>query len=420
MHSNDRTDIPTLEPMSHTVLSPRCDWKISARRSVLTVLCALVASPLWGQIVEKKTADEPAITLSPFVVDAAKDVGYAAQNTLSGTRTNSALKDIASAVGVFTQEFIRDLGATNETDIMAYSAFAVPELTEQTANLQGIGLIQPGVFKYRIRGQAASRTRNYFNTLIPGDTYNIERFDEARGPNAILFGLGGAGGIQNQTTKRAEPSRPRTELVATVGSDELIRGELDHNQVLRAKTMAVRFNGMAQNSAGWRPYEFNRERRGHLAGTFVVNPKMKLNLEFEAGSIHDTASRDFGANDYVSLWLDKGRTTTPLKTANAALGIGLTANQQRVTVVGNDSTVRNFQQAPVSTTDAARLGGAIIDPSLVPFNAFMPGPGSERLIYRQPVVLGPGGPRHPVAVAHLQPVAKCAGARQPDRPHSRQ
>ena len=60
---------------------------------------------------------------------------------------------------------------------------------------------------FRVRGLSATVTRNYFDWVLPTDTYNTERVEEARGPNSILFGIGSAGGVINSSTKQANLSR---------------------------------------------------------------------------------------------------------------------------------------------------------------------------------------------------------------------
>ena len=104
---------------------------------------------------------DPAVILSPFMVGGEPDDGYQAAASLAGSRTRTSLRDIASPVGVFTADLLGDLGATTEADVMQYSASAVPELGEQGASVNGNIAGQP-VFKFRIRGQAATRARNYF------------------------------------------------------------------------------------------------------------------------------------------------------------------------------------------------------------------------------------------------------------------
>ena len=46
---------------------------------------------------------EETVMLSPFQVDATADKGYLATQTLSGTRLKTDLKDIGSALTVFTE-----------------------------------------------------------------------------------------------------------------------------------------------------------------------------------------------------------------------------------------------------------------------------------------------------------------------------
>jgi len=314
------------------------------------------------------------------VIVETQDSGYVAQNTLSGTRTRTPLKDVAGAVGIYTRDFIDDLGATTEKDLLAYSASVVPETGDQTASGRGNSLATPETFNYRISGQAATRTRNFFDALVPPDTYNVGRFEESRGPNTILFGMGGAGGILNHSTKRAHAARSQSEAAVSVGRHALLRGELDHNQVLLPQRLGVRLNAMAQDSDGPRPYQFSRQSRAHLAAAVLVSPRIRLNLEVETGEIHDTAANSYGTADAISLWLDRGRPTQAARTANASQGIALSANQQRVTVITNDRSVRNFQQTLQSTTDAARNGAALLRFGLLAQDPFLRGPGNENFI----------------------------------------
>lgn len=73
-------------------------------------------------------SDESVLTLSPFQVDARGDVGYLAQNTLSGSRMNAALKDTPAPISVFTKEFIDDVSVDLVKDLMLYSVNMTPEL----------------------------------------------------------------------------------------------------------------------------------------------------------------------------------------------------------------------------------------------------------------------------------------------------
>src|SRR5256885_16701785 len=67
---------------------------------------------------------EEAVELSPFVVSTQAETGYAATNTLDGSRLNTALRDTPGAISVFTKDFLDDLGATNMEEILRYDLSA--------------------------------------------------------------------------------------------------------------------------------------------------------------------------------------------------------------------------------------------------------------------------------------------------------
>jgi outer membrane receptor protein involved in Fe transport len=66
-------------------------------------------------------AKEIVVELPPFEVRTDKDVGYIAQNTTSGSRLNTSLKDTAAPVSVFTQEFLNDIGVTDIAALADYT-----------------------------------------------------------------------------------------------------------------------------------------------------------------------------------------------------------------------------------------------------------------------------------------------------------
>ena len=78
-----------------------------AARLLPLALALAAASPLLAQIAPGTPPREPApavVELSPFEVNTSRDVGYAAENTLAGSRLNARLRDTAGSVSVFTKE----------------------------------------------------------------------------------------------------------------------------------------------------------------------------------------------------------------------------------------------------------------------------------------------------------------------------
>src|SRR5690606_37742917 len=64
--------------------------------------------------------EDETIELTPFNVNADRDVGYVATSSLAGSRLNTELKDTAAAISVLTSEFLSDIGATSLTEALEW------------------------------------------------------------------------------------------------------------------------------------------------------------------------------------------------------------------------------------------------------------------------------------------------------------
>ena len=306
------------------------------------VLACGLAANATGQTtstVDPSVAQET-VVLSPFEVNASKDVGYLAQNTLAGSRLNSSLKDIGAAISVLTPEFLKDIGATNMKDIILFENNAVPDIGDAAGSVNGNPLIGHDEWQLRIRGLSASYARNFFAWENSTDLYNIERIDQSRGPNAILFGFGSAGGIVNTSTKQAQIGKDMTEVGFTAGSWGRTRGTIDVNQVIDPGTFAVRLNAMYEDGQTWREFEFNRAKRAHLALKYEPTKTSMLRVEGEAGQVNDNVARPWLAIDQSFLWRNAGRPT--FTGAWPSVGSVAATFWPDHLVVADDGVVRNW------------------------------------------------------------------------------
>ncbi|MCG8527409.1 MAG: TonB-dependent receptor [Opitutales bacterium] len=380
--SQDQTsanlDDPTNEnPNQHldTVMNTKKTRLSKLFAGLLSAFAVTASSNAVAQ--DENQIDEDIYELSPFIVDTTDDVGYLASNTLAGSRLNASLSDIANAVSVFTPEFIGDIAAIDEQDLMAYSSAAVVEATEQTGAVLGGSFVGTG-FQFRIRGMAATRTRDYFETFTPSDTYNIGRVDETRGPNSILFGIGGAGGILNRSTKKAQTGSTFGSVGLTVdfGEYDSIRSTIDFNNAVNDK-FAFRVNGVWEDDQKWRYYEFKENKRIHLAATYRISENMTLRAGFESVDLKNTHSRNFVARDRLSTWTNNGETliTNPNSGAQRANGIVRFNNgRERIIYVGNDDMWRNTRGMYETIADLDL--NTLLDFTLAPLDAYYPGPGN--------------------------------------------
>src|SRR5688572_7692691 len=96
-------------------------------RLAALVLMAVSAAHLLAQQAPDGPASasaetsEKTVVLSPFQVAAESDEGYAARETLAGSRLKMDLKDVASQISVMTEEFLQDIATVSLEDAFRYS-----------------------------------------------------------------------------------------------------------------------------------------------------------------------------------------------------------------------------------------------------------------------------------------------------------
>lgn len=276
----------------------------------------------------KATSDAPAdqpqkvVKLSPFYVSASEDTGYMGTATLAGTRIKTDLRDVGSAISVVTAQFLKDTGATDNQDLLVYTTNT--EVGGIAGNFAGTGngqtldetsLLRNPQTNTRIRGLAAAdNTRDYFLTDIPWDSYNVERVDMQRGPNGILFGLGSPAGIINTTTKEAS-FKDQTTVQARFGSYGSYRTLLDVNHVLLPDELAVRVEGLRDDTQYRQDPAFNLDKRFYTAlrydPSFLNKGSAHTSLRFnyEQGDITSDNPRELPPGDELTPWWTFGRAT---------------------------------------------------------------------------------------------------------------
>ncbi|MES2697411.1 MAG: TonB-dependent receptor plug domain-containing protein [Verrucomicrobiota bacterium] len=292
--------------------------KTVLRIGVLAPFALIYSSLLFGQAAPapsptasaSATTDE-AVVLSPFEVAAGTDEGYAARETLAGTRFKSELKDVPSQVSIMTKEFLQDIASVNIEDAYRYS-INVENTMEYTSATNGGGDFNTGVLNTRsanrIRGLTAPGvTHDFFQTNLLQDAYNTERISYSSGPNAILFGNGNPGGIVDTSFLRANIQRPRYELSVRTDNYGSLRGSVDLNQPIVKNVAALRFAAVNSHQNSWREPGGRREDRYY--GTFTLKPTKTtiIRAYYEDAMIDMTTPRNTRFGDQVTPWIQAGR-----------------------------------------------------------------------------------------------------------------
>jgi len=372
---------PNLEPMKINRLLARVFASFAAVASVF----AQSTNPSTGSPSSTSAKGDSVVQLSPFEVTSNTDVGYQATDTMAGSRMNTALKDIAASISVFTEEFMKDINATDLIEVMAYGNNFQPDLDDAGGfgdNSAGNSIMGRAVGAVRVRGLPADVSRNYFKWQNSTDTYNVGRVEDARGPNSVLFGIGNAGGIINVATKQAVLKRPMREISLSGGSFSSWRATLDVNQPLGDK-VAVRFNAVANRSRYFQAYRFSESRRAHLAAKYEITPWLTAKIEYEKGEVEANSGRLTGVFDGVVPWLNAGRPLFSRTAPNSdftGLGTRVSTNLSTLRFVSNSNQLIHLggQIATLGSRGAGSGGYPITDPSIISYSINRGGPGQIR------------------------------------------
>src|SRR5687767_2301532 len=286
---------------------------MQANRSILVgasgVLIALTSLTLRAQTVVAPTPPATpgeVVELSPFEVNTSRDLGYAAENTLAGSRLNTSLRDTAGSVSVFTREFLDDLAITNIHELVQYSVNAEINSNENQAGFAQNPVVNAErlVAPVLIRGVAASLGVDYFTSITPTDPYRVGRYEDNRGPNSILFGIGAPGGLLNESSKIASTARDSAQIRYSTGSWGRNRSEIDGNKVLIKDRLAVSVSALDQENGGWRDFDYQDKERIFGSVTFRPTRTFTLTAMGEVGRDIGAVIRSTVETDQALAWYD--------------------------------------------------------------------------------------------------------------------
>jgi catecholate siderophore receptor len=200
----------------------------------------------------------------------------------TATRTYTPLRDVPQAVTVITRAMIADQSMQGLADAIRY----VPGIGVS----QGEGNRDAAIF----RGN--NSTGDFFVDGVRDDVqyfrdlYNVDTIEALKGPNAMIFGRGGAGGVINRTTRQADWSTVREATLQT-GSWDNRRAMFDVGNRLGGRA-AVRATAMYENSGSYRD-DVSLERYGiNPTFAFALAPGTIVRAGYE--HFHDERTADRG------------------------------------------------------------------------------------------------------------------------------
>jgi catecholate siderophore receptor len=207
---------------------------------------------------------------------------YGVRATGTATRTNTDIRNIPQALTVISERQIEDQQLRSIADLLNFvpgASYGSGESNRDTLVLRG-NTSTADFFVDGIRDDV-----QYFR-----DFYNVDRVEVLKGPNAMIFGRGGGGGIINRVLKRSSLNPYRSVLGSGDGFGG-VRVAGDFDQPL-ADGVGLRLNAMYENGDSFRRHvDLKRYGINPTAG-IQIGPDTRLDLSYE--HFHDRRTADRG------------------------------------------------------------------------------------------------------------------------------
>ncbi len=200
----------------------------------------------------------------PLLEEVIVEGKYLSIDKVDAVKTPTPILNVPQSLTILTDTAIREQAFQNLGDVMRY--------TPGLSNSQGEGHRDAII----IRG--IQTTADFFVDGIRDDVqyyrplYNAQQIEVLRGPNALLFGRGGGGGVVNRVQKKAELGAAFTDLGVSVDTFDAYSAVVDTNVAL-SDDLAFRLNAYYQ--------QLDNHRDFFGGDSYAVNPTLTIRLADE-------------------------------------------------------------------------------------------------------------------------------------------
>jgi catecholate siderophore receptor len=216
------------------------------------------------------------------IVVTGRQLEYGVRTTSTATKTRTDIKDVPQALSVVTSAQIADQQLRSVADLLNY----VPGASYGSGEGNRDQIV--------LRGN--SSTADFFIDGVRDDVqyfrdfYNVDRVEVLKGPNAMIFGRGGGGGIVNRVLKR--PSlNPGRAVTASGDGFGGVRFTGDIDQPLGG-ALGLRINGVYEDGDSFRDHVDLKRYGINPTAALLIGPSTRIDLGYEY--FHDRRTADRG------------------------------------------------------------------------------------------------------------------------------
>ncbi len=208
---------------------------------------------------------------------------FLSRDALNSVKTPTPILDVPQSLSILTSEQITEQAFRDFGDVLRYTP--------------GLAISQGEGHRDAIIVRGVQSTADFFIDGIRDDVqyyrpfYNVEQIEVLRGPNALLFGRGGGGGVINRVQKTAVVGEDFFSFQGGIDTFSAYSGAIDGNVELGSDS-ALRLNAY---------YEELDNHRDFFGGTrYAFNPTITTNL---SDRTRLTASYEYVDDDRI---VDRG------------------------------------------------------------------------------------------------------------------
>lgn len=208
---------------------------------------------------------------------------FLSSDRLNSVKTPTPIIDVPQSLSILTEQQIEEQAMRDFGDVLRYTP--------------GLSISQGEGHRDAIIIRGIQTTADFFIDGIRDDVqyyrpfYNVQQIEVLRGPNALLFGRGGGGGVVNRVQKTAVVGENFNSFFGGVDTFSAYNGAIDSNFSV-SDNVAIRVNGFYEEMENHRDF-YEGER-------FAINPTLTALLSDQTRL---TASYEYVDDDRV---VDRG------------------------------------------------------------------------------------------------------------------
>jgi len=222
----------------------------------------------------------------PDIVVTGERVAYGVKVTSTATKTATDVRNVPQALTVVSSQQIEDQQLRSVGELLLFvpgASYNSGEGNRDTIVLRG-NSSTADFFVDGVRDDV-----QYFR-----DFYNVDRVEVLKGPNAMIFGRGGGGGIVNRVLKRPSFKEARS-VSASTDNWGAARLTADVDQPLSSKA-GIRLNGVYEDSDSFRRHVDLKRFGINPTVALLAGPNTRIDLSYEYFHDRRTADRGVPAN----------------------------------------------------------------------------------------------------------------------------